>query len=103
MSKSGLAHLLVHRHRYGESAVLYERACAGYSTMLGGDHPSTRACRQRYSDMFASQEQDRLAVPPTIPHRGVKHAYGQGIKALTWVGEKRASEARYSPDNNEGS
>ncbi|KAF2806216.1 kinesin light chain 1 [Mytilinidion resinicola] len=51
-----LAHLLANRHRYGESRVLYKRACAAYRTVLGNDHPTTRACRQHYSSMLASQE-----------------------------------------------
>jgi hypothetical protein len=38
----------------------------GYSTALGKDHPATRACRQDYSDMLASQEQDGLARPPAM-------------------------------------
>ena len=59
-----LAHLLANRHRYDESAALYERACAEYSAVLGNDHPITLACRERYSGMLASQEQD----PPALPH-----------------------------------
>jgi hypothetical protein len=62
-----LANLLGNRHRYDESTTLYERACAGYSTVLGKDHPTTRACRRHYSQMLASQEQDRLAVPSDMP------------------------------------
>ena len=59
-----LAHLLANRHRYDESAALYERACAEYSAVLGNDHPITLTCRERYSEMLASQEQD----PPALPH-----------------------------------
>jgi len=40
-----LAHLLANRHCYNESLVLYERACAAYSTVLRKDRPTTRACR----------------------------------------------------------
>ena len=57
-----LADLLANRHRYDESTALYERACTKYITILGKDHPTTRACRQHYSEMLASQQQDRLAL-----------------------------------------
>jgi hypothetical protein len=53
-----LAHLLAKRHRYDESFVLYERACATYFTVLGNDHPTTRVCRQHYSEALALQKQD---------------------------------------------
>jgi hypothetical protein len=62
-----LAQLLENRHRYDESTALYERACTGYSAVFGKDHPTTRSCRQHYSQMLASQEQDRLAVPSEMP------------------------------------
>ncbi|KAF1941164.1 TPR-like protein [Clathrospora elynae] len=32
---------------YDESLLLYKRACAAYPTVLGEDHPTTRACRAR--------------------------------------------------------
>jgi hypothetical protein len=41
-----LAHLLSTSHCYNESLALYKRACAGYETVLGRDHPTTRACHQ---------------------------------------------------------
>jgi hypothetical protein len=44
-----LAHLLENRHRYDESIILYNRACARYSAILGKDHPTSRACCQHYS------------------------------------------------------
>ncbi|KAF2808664.1 uncharacterized protein BDZ99DRAFT_356232, partial [Mytilinidion resinicola] len=34
-----LAYLLAYQQRYHESVILYERACAGYITVLGKDHP----------------------------------------------------------------
>ena len=40
-----LAHLLTNRHYYNDSPVLYERACAGYGTILGENHPTTHGCR----------------------------------------------------------
>jgi hypothetical protein len=49
-----LAYLLANRHRYDESLVLYKRACAAYSIVLGKDHLTTRVCRQHYSEMLAS-------------------------------------------------
>jgi hypothetical protein len=45
-----LAHLLASRHHYKESLALYERACTAYQAVLGIDHPTTRACRQHYSE-----------------------------------------------------
>jgi hypothetical protein len=36
---------LANRHCYSESTVLYKRACARFATVLGEDHPTTRACR----------------------------------------------------------
>jgi tetratricopeptide (TPR) repeat protein len=59
-----LAHLLANQCRYVESAILYERACAGYDNVLGEHHPTTRACRQHYSMMLASQKQNWVAVTP---------------------------------------
>ena len=73
-----LAHLLANRHCYDESLVLYERACAAYSTVLGKDHPTTRSCRQQYSEMLASQEQDRFAFSPKISDSGVSIPTGKG-------------------------
>ena len=64
-----LAHILANQHRYNESAALYKRACAGYSAVLGNDHPTTRACREHYSKMLASREQDPPALPPEMPQR----------------------------------
>ena len=62
-----LAYLPANQHRFDKAAPLYERACAGYSTILGHDHRRTRACRQHYSEMRASQEQDRLTVSSELP------------------------------------
>jgi hypothetical protein len=50
---SSLAHLLESQGRYGEATALYQRACDGYSTILGDGHPRTRACRADYLDMLA--------------------------------------------------
>ena len=44
-----LAHLLASRHRYDESFILYDRACAAYPTVLGEYHPTARVCRQHYA------------------------------------------------------
>jgi hypothetical protein len=51
-----LAYLLASHHRYSESLVLYERACASYRTVLGNDHPTTRACHQHYSEALVLQK-----------------------------------------------
>jgi hypothetical protein len=48
-SMYSLAHLLANRHRYDEFIVLCERACAGYSTVLEKDHPTSRALLHRKS------------------------------------------------------
>ena len=53
-----LAHLLAIKRHYDESTALYERAYAGLNTSLGTDHPITRACRENYSQLLSSQEQD---------------------------------------------
>ncbi|KAF2466639.1 uncharacterized protein BDR25DRAFT_327985 [Lindgomyces ingoldianus] len=59
-----LAHLLANQHCYSESLALYERACAGYQTVLGTDHPTSRTCRQHYAKatMHATEEQGRSAL-----------------------------------------
>lgn len=75
-----LAHLLVNRRRYDQAVVLYKRACARYSAVLGKDHPTTRSCGQHYSEMLASQEQNRLALPPEIPNSGVSMHTDEGSK-----------------------
>lgn len=80
MSVYCLAHLLANQHRYDESVVLYKRACAGYSTVLGKDHRTTHACRQHYSKMLASQEQDELGRPPKIPNNSVIVHAGKGSR-----------------------
>ncbi|KAF1981869.1 hypothetical protein K402DRAFT_341577, partial [Aulographum hederae CBS 113979] len=55
MSIYCLAHLLANQQRRtDESVVLYERACTGYSAVLGEDHPTTRACRNHYSEVLMS-------------------------------------------------
>ncbi|KAF2740903.1 HET-domain-containing protein [Polyplosphaeria fusca] len=61
-----LAHLLASRHHYDECIALYERACAGYDSTLGKDHPTTRACHQHFEQMLMSQPQDSPEVPPDI-------------------------------------
>ncbi|OCK78120.1 hypothetical protein K432DRAFT_302673 [Lepidopterella palustris CBS 459.81] len=75
-----LAHLLANRQRYDNSSDLYERACAVYTTVLGKDHPTTRACRKHYSEMLALQEQDMLARPPEILDNSISIHTGKGSK-----------------------
>jgi hypothetical protein len=55
-----LAYLLAKRRDYNESLALYNRACDGYSIVLGEHHPTTRACRQHRSEMLALQEQSQV-------------------------------------------
>jgi hypothetical protein len=49
------AHLLASQCQYNESLALFQRACAGFSAVLGEDHPTTRWCRQLRSEALASQ------------------------------------------------
>ena len=81
-----LAHVLGSRHCYNESTVLYERACAGYNTTLGKDHPTTRACYRDYSQMLLSQTQDPPDLPPEVAPSGVSRQR-EGIKTAAWVRE----------------
>lgn len=86
------AHLPANRQHYNDSVVLYERACAGYSAVLGKGHPIIRACRQHYSDILTSQEQDGLARPPEIPnnsgsiHTGTRSELSRGLAKITIKG-----------------
>lgn len=43
-----LAYFLGGQHRFNEAALLYQRACQGYSLVLGDDHPTMQACRRHY-------------------------------------------------------
>jgi hypothetical protein len=61
-----LAHLLVKRDCYKESLALYDRACAGYDSVFGEDHPTTRACCRHRSEAVASQEQTRAVFSPAM-------------------------------------
>ncbi|KAF2786639.1 hypothetical protein K505DRAFT_398427, partial [Melanomma pulvis-pyrius CBS 109.77] len=49
-SVNRLARLHEKRLRYSESMALYERAYPAFCTVLGNDHPTTRACRKRYAE-----------------------------------------------------
>ena len=64
-----LAHVLANQRRYDESTGLYERACAGYSAVLGNDHPITHSCPKHYSEMLASRTQDPSALPFEMSER----------------------------------
>ncbi|OAL07735.1 TPR-like protein [Phaeosphaeriaceae sp. SRC1lsM3a] len=48
---SNLAYLLNRTQHYDESFTLCERACIGFETVLGLDHPYTRQCRQLYTNV----------------------------------------------------
>jgi Tetratricopeptide repeat len=61
-----LAHLLANQYRNDESAALYERACAGYSGVLGNDRPTTRACYRHYAKMLALREQRQSMLPEIL-------------------------------------
>jgi hypothetical protein len=54
-----LAHLLANMRRTDESLILYERAWIGYSAVFGEDHPTTRACRNHYSEVLTPLEANR--------------------------------------------
>ncbi|USP82386.1 HET multi-domain protein [Curvularia clavata] len=62
----GLAQILAQRHRVEESLQLYQRASAGYDAVLGEGHPKALACRRRYADLRASQEQQLNYAPSTL-------------------------------------
>ncbi|KAF2176103.1 hypothetical protein K469DRAFT_608402, partial [Zopfia rhizophila CBS 207.26] len=66
-----LAHLLANQRRRAESLALYKRACDAYITVLGEDHPTTRSCRQHYSEILSSQEQDQFALSSVMLDSGV--------------------------------
>jgi hypothetical protein len=59
-----------------------ERACAGYEAVLRKDHPTTRACRQHYTDELASQEQSQLVTSPTVAGSTKSARIGKGSKVL---------------------
>ncbi len=82
-----LADLLASRYGYDESTALYERACAGYNATLGKDHPTTRACRQHYSQMLSTQEQDPLNVPPDTLRSGVSRQTSKGSRLSRGLGK----------------
>ncbi|ENH99051.1 hypothetical protein COCC4DRAFT_154204, partial [Bipolaris maydis ATCC 48331] len=52
-----LAHMLATLCDYKESLNLYNRACDGYSVVLGEHHSTTRACRQHHSEVLLSCKQ----------------------------------------------
>ncbi|KAL5371985.1 hypothetical protein DPSP01_013848 [Paraphaeosphaeria sporulosa] len=66
MSVYLLAHLLASRCHYGESAVLYGKACAMYSSVLGENHPTTRTCRQRHFDTLVSKQRSLVIFPQAM-------------------------------------
>ena len=66
-----LAYLLAKRRDYNESLALYNRACDGYSVVLGEHHPLTRACRQHRSEMLGLEEQSQVVFSPAAPEKSV--------------------------------
>jgi hypothetical protein len=52
-----LAHLLASQHYYKQYLALYDRACTAYQTVLGTDHPTTRACRRHSNEAQLRSEQ----------------------------------------------
>ncbi len=62
-----LAYLLAKQDLYDEATTLYQRACDGYSVVLGDDHPTARACQQDYSEMLQRKEQRRPIVSSEVP------------------------------------
>lgn len=69
-----LASLLANQHHRDEASLWYERACVGYKNVRGEDHPTPRACRQRYFDMTVSQGQGHSTISPqTLGHSPSMH------------------------------
>jgi hypothetical protein len=71
--------------KYVKSQALYERACTAYSTVLGEDHPTTRACRRHHSEMLASQMRSLVIFPLAITdnvHAGKVSRLSQGLVKL---------------------
>jgi hypothetical protein len=85
MSVYCLAYLLEGQCHFNETFALYQRACTGYSVVLGEDHPITRACRQHRSGMFASQEQTRIALSPATPDNSASTHAGMVSKLSQWL------------------
>ena len=81
-----LAGVLDGQGKYEEAEAMCRQTLAGYEKVLGKYHPTTRACRQHYSQMLASRGQDRLALPSEMPRKRRKRKR-QGIKTVTWAGE----------------
>jgi hypothetical protein len=54
MSVYCLAYLLQNKKQYQEASILYVRACTGYKSSLGFEHPITKACLNNYSAMLDS-------------------------------------------------
>lgn len=89
-----LTDMLASQHCDDKSATLYERVCAGYSAVLGNDHPITRVCHQNYSQMLASQEQG-TAVPPEMPRNGASRQTGKESRlsrGLAKIGVRRSKD-----------
>ena len=63
-----LAYLLAKQDRFDEATTLYQRACDGYSRVLGDDHPTTRRCQRRYLQMLQRKEQRGLMVSGDVSH-----------------------------------
>ena len=52
-----LAYLLQNKQEYEEASILYQRACVGYKSSLGSEHPITKACIDNHSVMLNSLKQ----------------------------------------------
>jgi hypothetical protein len=63
-----LAHSLAKQELYDEATTLYQRACDGYSVVLGDDHPTARACQRHYLEMLQRKEQRGLIVSSDVSH-----------------------------------
>jgi hypothetical protein len=63
-----LAHLFASQHCYKESIPLYQKAYTAFHTILGTDHPYTRACRQHYI-----QAQVQASIEQSPSHLSAQH------------------------------
>jgi hypothetical protein len=73
MTMHNLAYPLAKLCCHHESFALYERACAGYYTVLREDHPTTRACCQHYAmaRVHATQIQRAPVLASATPHSNI--------------------------------
>jgi hypothetical protein len=58
---NNFAGVLGRQGKYAEAIALYERTCAGFTKVLGEEHPHTRMCHESSAYVLALQGQGRSA------------------------------------------